>query len=64
MVEVQVDDRPVVAADGAPSAGLLHEHPLDLLMAAGDRLADAPFAAPPFPAPTGPVESELGTPVS
>jgi hypothetical protein len=42
---MKVDHRAGVAADGATAASLLHEDALDLLMAPGDRLADAALTA-------------------
>jgi hypothetical protein len=46
VVEVQADDAAVVAADGATPPGFLDELAPDLLVAAGNRLADATLAAP------------------
>jgi hypothetical protein len=49
VVEVQVDDTAVVAADGAAAARLLDQDSPHLLMATGHGFADAPLAAPAEP---------------
>jgi hypothetical protein len=45
-MEVEADAAAVVSADRTAPPGLLDKDPLDLLMPAGDGLADAPFATP------------------
>ena len=47
MVEAQIDDASVVAADHTPIPCLLNQRPLHLLLAAGDCLPDASLALPP-----------------
>ena len=47
MMEVQIDDAPVVAAHRAAAARLGDQGPLDLLQPARDRLARATLAPPP-----------------
>jgi hypothetical protein len=49
VVEVEVDDASVVAADAAATASLLDEHPLDLLQPPRDCFTDATLATPPVP---------------
>lgn len=46
VVEMEVDDAAVVAADRAGSASFVDEGPFDLLLPAGDRLSHATLAAP------------------
>jgi hypothetical protein len=46
MVEMEIYDAPVISADRTGAARLLYEDPLDLLVAAGDRFANAAFAPP------------------
>ena len=46
MMKVKVDDASVISADGAPTAGLIDQHSLDSLKAAGDGLAYAALAPP------------------
>src|SRR3954468_19986334 len=45
MMKVQVQDRAVIAANSAASAGLLYERPLDLLVSPRDGIGDAALAA-------------------
>jgi hypothetical protein len=40
-MEMEVDHRPVVSADGTAAAGLLDEYSLDALVATGDRFTNA-----------------------
>jgi hypothetical protein len=54
VMEVKIDDAPVVAAHRAATAGLLHEQTLELLLAPGNSLTNTPLATPPLTA--GPVE--------
>jgi hypothetical protein len=46
VVKREVDDAAVVSARAASTPSFLHEHPLEFLLPAGDRLPDAPLAAP------------------
>jgi hypothetical protein len=58
MMEVEVEDTAVVAADSAASAGLANEDSLDLLMTSRDRFADATLAAPALSPLARPIEME------
>src|SRR5687767_12401499 len=46
VVEVEVDDAPVIAADGAPSASLVEKHPAHTLLATRHGLANATATSP------------------
>jgi hypothetical protein len=46
VVEDQIDDAAVVAANSAAASRFLDENPFDLLLTSGDGLADTPLAAP------------------
>ena len=57
MMEVQICEAAVVAAESATTAGFLGEDPLHLLVSTGHGLADASFASPARPISS--VEREL-----
>jgi len=63
VVEMQVDDSPVISADRTSTAAFGDQDLLDLLVAPRDRLPQAALAVPPKPTIAGGVVGELHLPV-
>jgi hypothetical protein len=63
-MKVEIDDRPVIAADGTASARFGNQGPFDLLESTNNGFTNAPLANPPAPTVSTSVEGEFRDPMT